>query len=111
MRSFRAFCILLLVFGASSQVDGSGEGGWVEYHHTEPLNTPKEHIMKIRKNLEAVFLIAAIIAVPASFAADKVQDLHAAKTLHVAPVATDAKLPVVVVTGHRLTAAEKAALN
>jgi uncharacterized membrane protein len=67
--------------------------------------------MKIRKNLEAVFLIAAIISVPASFAAEKVQVLHAAKTTQVAPGATDAKLPVVVVTGHRLSAAEKAALN
>ena len=67
--------------------------------------------MKIRKNLEALFLVAAIITVPASYAADKVQVLHAAKTAHVAAVATDANMQVVVVTGHRLTAAEKAALN
>jgi membrane-bound lytic murein transglycosylase MltF len=67
--------------------------------------------MKVRKNLEAVFLIAAIIAVPASFAAEKVQNLHAAKTVQLAPVASDASMQVVVVKGHRLSAAEKAGLN
>lgn len=67
--------------------------------------------MKIRKNLEAVFLVAAIVTVPASFAADRVHDLHAAKTAQAAPVAADTKMQVVVVKGHRLTAAEKAQLN
>ncbi|GAB3431079.1 hypothetical protein NX773_12510 [Massilia solisilvae] len=67
--------------------------------------------MKIRKNLEAVFLVAAIVTVPASFAADRVQELHAARTAQAAPVAADAKMNVVVVKGHRLSAAEKAQLN
>jgi hypothetical protein len=64
--------------------------------------------MKIRKNLEAVFLIAAIITVPASFAAEK---LHAVKNARIAAAATDPNMQVVVITGHRLSAAEKAALN
>lgn len=67
--------------------------------------------MKIRKNLEAVFLIAAIVAVPASYAAEKAHMLHAAHSAHVALAPADAKMQVVVVTGHRLTAAEKAALD
>jgi hypothetical protein len=67
--------------------------------------------MKVRKNLEAVFLAAAFVAVPASYAAEKVQVLHAAKTVHAAPLAADATMQVVVVKGHRLTAEEKAALN
>jgi hypothetical protein len=67
--------------------------------------------MKVRKNLEAVFLAAAFVAVPASYAAEKVQVLHAAKAVHVAPLAADAAMQVVVVKGHRLSAAEKAALN
>jgi hypothetical protein len=86
--------------------------GLDRYSATIPNNFyRKERIMKIRKNLEAVFLVAAIVAVPASYAAEKVQVLHAAKTAHVAPVALDAKMQVVVVTGHRLSAAEKAALD
>lgn len=67
--------------------------------------------MKIRKNLEAVFLVAAFIAVPASYAAAKVPTFGAAKAVVAAPVATDAKMAVVVVKGHRLSAEEKAALN
>jgi nucleoside-diphosphate-sugar epimerase len=93
-----------------SHADGGGWVGSVQCNHTEPL-LPQERIMKIRKNLEAVFLVAAIVAVPASYAADKVQVLHAAKTAHVAPAAVDANMQVVVVTGHRLSAAGKAALN
>ncbi len=67
--------------------------------------------MKVRKNLEAVFLAAAFVAVPASYAAEKVHALHAVKTMQAAPAAADAAMQVVVVKGHRLTAAEKAALN
>jgi hypothetical protein len=67
--------------------------------------------MKIRKNLEAVFLIAAIITVPASFAAEKVQVLRAAKAAQAVQPVTDGNMHVVVLKGHRLTAAEKAALN
>jgi hypothetical protein len=66
--------------------------------------------MKIRKNFEAVFLIAAIVTVPASFAAEKVLALHAAHSALIAPVAT-ANMQVVVIKGHRLSAAEKASLN
>jgi hypothetical protein len=71
----------------------------------------KERIMKVRKNLEAVFLAAAIVAVPASYAAEKVPMFRAAKAVAAAPVAIDANIPVVVVTAHRLSAAEKAAIN
>ncbi|MGZ5201925.1 MAG: hypothetical protein ACXWC4_19370 [Telluria sp.] len=67
--------------------------------------------MKVRKNLEAVFLAAAFVAVPASYAAEKFQVLHAVQTVQAAPVAADASMQVVVVKGHRLSAAEKAALN
>jgi hypothetical protein len=71
----------------------------------------KEQIMKVRKNLEAVFLAIAVVAVPASYAAEKVQVLHAVKSAQAVQVADDAAMQVVVVKGHRLTAAEKAALN
>ena len=66
--------------------------------------------MKVRKNLEAVFLAAAFVAVPASYAAEKVQVLHTTRTVQ-AEVAADAAMQVVVVKGHRLSAQEKAALN
>jgi hypothetical protein len=71
----------------------------------------KERIMKVRKNLEAVFLVAAIVAVPASYAVEKVPAFHGSKTAQLTPAGADAKMPVVVVTGHRLSAEEKAALN
>lgn len=67
--------------------------------------------MKVRKNLEAVFLAVAFVAVPASFAAGKVQDMHAAKAAAIAAAAAETHVPVVVVTGHRLSAAEKLAQN
>lgn len=84
----------------------------VRYIVTIPNNFyRKERNMKIRKNLEAVFLVAAVIAVPASYAAEKVPAFGAAKAVAAAPVAAQAKMQVVVVKGHRLSAAEKAALN
>jgi len=60
--------------------------------------------MKVRKNLEAVFLAAAFVTTFAAYA-----------TAHVpaAPVvsaAADTKVAVVVIKAKRLTAAEKAAL-
>jgi hypothetical protein len=90
---------------ASSQADGSCEGEWVKFDHT---NSPKqEHIMNIRKNFEPVFLVAAVLVAFASFAAAKVPAFHANK-----PVVLDAsKMQVVVIKGHRLSAAEKAALG
>ena len=65
---------------------------------------PKDIIMKLRQNLEAAFLVAAVAANFASYAVASVHATPAAQ-------AVDQKVPVVVVTGHRLSAAEKAALN
>jgi hypothetical protein len=67
--------------------------------------------MKIRKNLEAVFLAAAALGMFASYATAKVPVLQVAKAAPVSAVAADANMQVVVVKGHRLSAAEKAALN
>ena len=67
--------------------------------------------MKVRKHLEAVFLVVAFVAVPASYATEKVQVLHATRTVEVAPTVADAGMQVVVVKGHRLSAEEKAARN
>jgi hypothetical protein len=67
--------------------------------------------MKIRKNLEAVFLVAAVVTNFASYAVAKVPSLPAAKPASASVVLADQNMQVVVVKGHRLTAAEKAALN
>ncbi|TFW35666.1 hypothetical protein [Massilia horti] len=67
--------------------------------------------MKIRKNLEAVFLAAALVGTFASYATAKVPAMRAAKAAAVNSVALQADMPVVVIKGQRLTAAEKAALN
>lgn len=66
--------------------------------------------MKVRKNLEAVFLAAAFVTTFAAFATAQVPALNAAAPA-VASVAADTNMAVVVVTAKRLTAAEKAALN
>ena len=84
-------------------------GEWVQYKHTNSLNT-QEQIMKIRKNLEAVFLVAAVMATFASYATAEARVSSVAPRAAVtAPV--DATMQVVVIKGHRLSAAEKAALN
>jgi hypothetical protein len=65
--------------------------------------------MKIRKNLEAVFLAAAVLATFASYATAKERVYGAAPSAAVS-AAADSKMQVVVIKGHRLSAAEKAAL-
>jgi hypothetical protein len=66
--------------------------------------------MKLRKNLEAVFLVAAVVT---NFASYAVASAQAPDMVRAAPAAAavNQKVPVVVVKAHRLTAAEKAALN
>ena len=66
--------------------------------------------MKFRKNLEAAFLVAAVVA---NFASYAVASAQAPAVIRSAPAvaAVNPKMPVVVVKAHRLTAAEKAALN
>jgi hypothetical protein len=71
---------------------------------------PKDTIMKLRKNLEAVFLVAAVVTNFASYAVASAQAGERAGAAH-AVQAVDRKIPVVVVKAHRLSAAEKAALN
>jgi hypothetical protein len=70
--------------------------------------------MKLRKNLEAVFLVAAVVTNFASYAMASAQ---APQVIRATPAATlvnpavNQKMPVVVIKAHRLSAAEKAALN
>lgn len=66
--------------------------------------------MKLRKNLEAVFLVAAVVANFAGYAVASAQAREPLRTVHAAQAA-DQAIPVVVVKAHRLSAAEKAALN
>jgi hypothetical protein len=102
---------------APSQVDGAFGFESVKFNHTEALNeqtNPKEHIMKLRKNLEAAFLVAAVVTNFASYAvasADAPEAVRAAPAAAVANTVINPKVPVVVVKAHRLSAAEKAALN
>jgi hypothetical protein len=66
--------------------------------------------MNIRKNIEAVFVAAAMLGVFASYATAKPPVVQLAKAAPARAVAADAKMQVVVITGRRLSAAEKAAL-
>jgi hypothetical protein len=98
---------------APSQVDGAFWFESVKFKHTEAFNeqtNPKENIMKLLKNLEATFIAAVVVA---NFASYAVASAQAPETFRAAQAAAvvDAKVPVVVVKAHRLSAAEKAALN
>jgi hypothetical protein len=64
--------------------------------------------MKVRKNLEAVFLAAAVITTFAAYATANVPAVRTAQASPAAVVA-DGKMSVVVVKAKRLTPAQKAA--
>jgi hypothetical protein len=104
---------------SSSQVDGAGRGQWVKFNHAKTswfLENPLEIIMKIRKNFEGLFLVAAAVGIFASYAsAETVVAQAPAPAPHIATVSKAAvaapAIPTVMVVGHRLTAAEKARLG
>ena len=62
--------------------------------------------MKVRKNIEAVFLAAAVMATFATYATADVPAFRSAP----AATAADSHMQVVVIKAKRLTAVEKAAL-
>ena len=101
------FCILSANFGFPSHTGSDAGRGSVKYNHTKPLH-PKESILKVRKNLEAVFLIAAFVGTFGAYATAEVPAVRNA--LAKATVAMDdGQVHTVVVKAKRMTAAEKAA--
>jgi hypothetical protein len=67
--------------------------------------------MKVRKNVEAVFLAAAVMCTFAAYATADVPAAPATGPAASAPFVADNYMQVVVVKGKRLSAAEKAALD
>ena len=69
--------------------------------------------MKVRKNVEAVFLAAAVFVTCAAYATAHVPAARQASPAKATASATvaDSKVAVVVVKAKRMTAEEKAALN
>jgi hypothetical protein len=67
--------------------------------------------MKVRKNLEAVFLAAAVLATFATYAIADVSAQRAAAPVAASAAGADSTMQVVVIKGHRLSAAEKANLG
>ena len=67
--------------------------------------------MKVRKNLEAVFLAASVMATFAAYATAQVPTLFNAKPVAIVQAAADSNMQVVVIKAERMSAAEKAALN
>ena len=65
--------------------------------------------MKVRKNVEAVFLVLAVCTTWAAYATAETPVVHKVAARSAAVV--NSEVPVVVVTAKRLTAAEKAALD
>jgi hypothetical protein len=108
--SFRIFGGLSRIYCASSQVDGEGGGESVKFNHTNSVHH-QEGIMKVRKNLEAVFLAAAALATFATYASTDVPSQRiAAPVAAKAVVAEQPQMQVVVIKAKRLSAAEKAKL-
>jgi hypothetical protein len=101
------FCSLSRNFRASSQPGGDPCCVWVKYNHTKPLHT-KESIMKVRKNLEAVFLVAAFVSTFAVYATAEVPVVRAAVAT-ASQAVHDGNMQTVVVKAKRMTAAEKLA--
>ena len=66
--------------------------------------------MKVRKNLEAVFLAAAFVTTFAAYATAQVPANRASAPVAASAVA-DSKMQVVEIKAKRLTAAEKAAMS
>ncbi len=64
--------------------------------------------MNILKNMEIIFVVAAVLATATSFATASVPAAASHKATLVA--ATEGKMPVVTISAKRLSAAEKAAL-
>ena len=90
-------------------VEGNGYSTTIPKHFTAH-RTERDIIMKFRKNLEAVFVVAAVVTNFASYAVASAEAPAPVRSAH-AVQAVNPKMPVVVVTAHRLSAAEKAALN
>lgn len=69
--------------------------------------------MKVRKNVEAVFLTAVVFVTGATYATAHVPAARQASTSKATATATvaDTKVAVVVVKAKRMSAEEKAALN
>ena len=67
--------------------------------------------MKVRKNLEAVFLAASVMATFAAYATAQVPARFGARPAAVVQASQDANMQVVVIKGERMSAAEKAAQN
>ena len=64
--------------------------------------------MNIAKNMEAIFVVAAVLAGASAYATAAIPEIAVRQTAAVS--ADAAKMPVVVVSAKRLSAAEKAAL-
>lgn len=66
--------------------------------------------MDIRKNFEAVFLVAAVAGLFGSWATSDKPVINPVSHTPAASAAIDSTMQVVIIKGKRLTAAEKAAL-
>ena len=67
--------------------------------------------MHIPKNFEAVFLAAAVLATFATYAMAAEPATHASAPVAISAPAANSAMQVVVIHGHRLSAAQKAELR
>ena len=64
--------------------------------------------MNIAKNMEALFLVAAVMLTATTYATASVATHHASKNAKLSAVTADVKMQVVTITAARMTPAEKA---
>jgi len=66
--------------------------------------------MNIAKNMEAIFVVAAVLLGASAYTSAAAQTSLAVQPVRAAATAATTSMQVVVITGKRLTAAEKASL-
>eukprot|EP01133_Synstelium_polycarpum_P018796 gene18796-22475_t len=117
--SIVAVCILSRKSCILSQSGGDDGGYSLKFNHrkttAQTRHSPKENIMNIAKNMEAIFVAIIAIAAATSLATAAVPKFRAAPAAPAAPAAVvasadQATMHTVYVSAKRLSAAEKAAL-
>jgi hypothetical protein len=107
--SASALGILSRLLRVSSHSAGRAGAVWLQFKHRNATH-PKENIMNIAKNMEALFVAAAVLVSAASFATAAAPKVLAAPAAPTLAAAGQAPMLTVVVVGKRLSAAEKAAM-
>jgi hypothetical protein len=76
------------------------------YSEHVPTRPERSNAMNVLKHMEAIFLVSLAVAGPVTVALDVIPDAHARQAVAV-NAAPAGQIPVVVISGKRMTEAEK----